>query len=275
MKRDDKIDYAIFIISHGRPNVQKTYDFLTSKQCTKNTFIVCDDLDPTLNEYLANFGDRVIVFDKKKYMATVDVFHNSPNPGHPVYVRNAVYDLAIERGFRFFVSLDDDMSAVRIRTAKAERGTEYVDEVFQSVFRFMRDAGLYVYGGAWNSCFYGGFADEIIFGGVNAYFCDTQRRVDFKCQYNEDTIVPLMYNKVGKMICTTCHLHFYFQTDGQNEGGIEYTGIAGERYKFSIGTFIGDPAQIKITYKSPVDIPISKSKYAHPMILSEKWRKPR
>ena len=272
---NDSIDYAIFIISHGRPNVQKTYDFLASKNCTQNTFIVCDDLDKTLDEYRRNYGDRVLVFNKQRYMDVVDVFHNVPNPNHPVYARNAVYDLAIERGFRFFVCLDDDMASVRLRTVKAERGTDYVDEAFQAVFRFMRDAGLYIYGSGGASSFFGGFTDDLLFRAVNAYFCDTQRRVEFKCHYNEDIITPLAYNRVGKIICSTCHLHFFFQVDGANDGGIEYARTIGERYRYCIGTLIGDPAKAKIKYTPPYRMGTIRSKNVHPMILSEKWRKPR
>ncbi len=275
MKKKDEIDYLIFIISHGRPNVQKTYEFLVSKHCTKNTFIVCDDLDPTLDEYLKNYGDRVLVFNKKRYMDVVDVFYNVPNPNHPVYARNAVYDLAIERGYRYFVCLDDDMSALRIRTAKAERGTENIDGVFQAVFRFIRDSGVYIYGSGGASSFFGGFKDEMLFTAVNACFCDTQRRVEFKCHYNEDVVTPLAYNKVGKIICATCHIHFFFQADGSNAGGIEYERSFRECYIYCVSALISDPAKPRITYTPPSHIAKIRSGKAHPMILNEKWRKPR
>lgn len=45
-------DFAVFIITHGRPQKQPTYDFLKSP----NTYLVCDNEDDTLEEYKERFG---------------------------------------------------------------------------------------------------------------------------------------------------------------------------------------------------------------------------
>lgn len=45
-------DYAIFIITHGRPENQPTYDILKSP----STYLVCDNEDDKLEQYKERFG---------------------------------------------------------------------------------------------------------------------------------------------------------------------------------------------------------------------------
>ncbi len=270
---NDRIDYAVFIISHGRPNEQKTYNFLNSKN-VPNLFIVCDDVDSSLEEYKKNYGEKVLVFHKQKYMDELDAFYNDPTPSRCTYARNASTDFGVSMGYRFFAILDDDMSSVRIRTEEMERSVDDIDGAFQAVFRFIRDAGLYMYMGAISSSFFGGFKHELLYSGGCAFFCDATKRVTWLSQYYEDMVTPNAYNRVGKIICSTRHLHFNFITDGSNSGGIDYEGQR-QRYNFSLGSLIGSPAELKIIYRGPTDLVTQRPKNTHPMILDEKWRKPR
>lgn len=53
MKKTNKTKIGYFIISHGRPNEQLTYKLLRSGGVeTDDIFIVCDDLDTMLPEYI-------------------------------------------------------------------------------------------------------------------------------------------------------------------------------------------------------------------------------
>lgn len=105
---ENKIGY--FIISHGRPNEQLTFDLLVSGGVScDDIFIVCDDLDTTLPEYIQNYGDRVIVFDKQRYMDSCDSGVQKPSGIHAVYGRNAAIHFAKMKGYKYFVVADDDI----------------------------------------------------------------------------------------------------------------------------------------------------------------------
>jgi len=78
-------DFAIFILTHGRPTNIKT--MATLKECgyTGRLYLVVDDEDKTLDKYIANFGkDRVVVFNKKEMADQVDEGNNF-YPGIPAY----------------------------------------------------------------------------------------------------------------------------------------------------------------------------------------------
>lgn len=95
MKKTNKTKIGYFIISHGRPNEQLTYKLLRSGGVeTDDIFIVCDDLDTTLTEYIQNYGDRIVVFDKQRYMDSCDSGVQSPTGLHAVYASECQEDLA-------------------------------------------------------------------------------------------------------------------------------------------------------------------------------------
>ena len=59
-------NFAIFILTHGRPNNVITYETLKYSGYTGKTYIVVDDQDETLNEYFKNFDkEQIIVFNKQ------------------------------------------------------------------------------------------------------------------------------------------------------------------------------------------------------------------
>lgn len=271
---NDRIEYAAFVISHGRPNDQKTYDFLKKKGCP-NVYIVCDDLDRTLVEYKKNYGEQVLVFDKKKYMREIDTFYNVPVEGHPVYARNAVYDLAMQCGYRYFVVFDDDLKNISLRTKRASSKIKNIDDVFQAVFRFLVNTPIYQFGTVGLRHFIGGYKDDLFWEAVHISFCDTQRRVYYYSHYFEDAVSPAIFNKTGRIICGTCNLQASFIDDGSNAGGIENHTKA-QRYLYSFGALMGAPTTIKVLYSGKnKSWETYKKNQDHPLIVHEKWRKQR
>ena len=57
-------DFAIFILTHGRPDTQLTLKTLLACGYTGRWYLVLDDQDDTIQKYIDNFGaDRIIVFN--------------------------------------------------------------------------------------------------------------------------------------------------------------------------------------------------------------------
>ena len=58
-------DFAVFILSHGRPSKVITATTLKRQGYTGSIFIVVDNEDRHIDDYRKIYGDSVVVFDKK------------------------------------------------------------------------------------------------------------------------------------------------------------------------------------------------------------------
>ena len=102
-------DFAVFILTHGRPDNVKT--FATLKKCgyTGMIYFIVDNTDDTLPQYEKNFGaENVKVFDKKYYADRVDEGNNFDNTKVICHARNACFDIAKNLGIKYFFQFDDD-----------------------------------------------------------------------------------------------------------------------------------------------------------------------
>ena len=70
-KNKDNRDYAVFIVSHKRPDRVFTYKALRKTGYTGKIYIVVDDLDPTIEEYKKRFNN-VVVFSKQEAKKITD-----------------------------------------------------------------------------------------------------------------------------------------------------------------------------------------------------------
>ena len=105
MVRDD---FAVMIISHGRPHKVVCVNTLKKVGYTGKYYIVIDNEDNTADEYYKLYGDKVIMFDKSSMDGTFDIMDNFTGRSVPVFVRNALYDIAKGLGLKYFLELEDD-----------------------------------------------------------------------------------------------------------------------------------------------------------------------
>jgi hypothetical protein len=104
--------YAVFILTHGRPNSQKTLNLLRKCNYTGQIYLLCDDEDTTLEQYKQNYGDIVLVFSKRDYYDKVDIMDNFPDNKTPVFARHACFDFAKQLDLDYFIMLDDDYTGI-------------------------------------------------------------------------------------------------------------------------------------------------------------------
>lgn len=109
-------DFAIFILTHGRPNKQLTYESLKTANCTMPIYFVLDNTDNTIQEYIDTYGaENIIIFDKNYYLNSVDVGTNKPSAKCILYAKCAVEDIAKSMNLKYFVIADDDLTDFRFR----------------------------------------------------------------------------------------------------------------------------------------------------------------
>ena len=108
-------DFAVFILTHGRPDNVITYNTLQRQGYTGPLYIIVDNEDKTIDQYRKRFGERVIVFDKAAIAETFDEGDNFHDRRAVVYARNASFQIARNLGLTYFLQLDDDYREFKYR----------------------------------------------------------------------------------------------------------------------------------------------------------------
>lgn len=98
-------DFCAFILTHGRPDKVLTYRTLRRAGYTGKIFIVVDDEDKTRHQYVAEFGEQVLVFSKADIASRFDEADNFGDRRSIFYARNACLGLAKKLGVNTTSSL--------------------------------------------------------------------------------------------------------------------------------------------------------------------------
>ena len=133
-------DFCVFILSYKRADNMKTINTLMKCNYTGKYYIVVGNDDPTVDDYVKNFGeDKIIIFDKEKYRDLNDTCDNFNKMNIVLYARNFCFDIAKKLGYKYFLQLDDDYTNFRYRFEKdGQFKTCYVRE-FDEVVDIMID----------------------------------------------------------------------------------------------------------------------------------------
>ena len=108
-------DFAIFILSHGRPEV-KTLATLKKQNYSGKWYIFVDDEDDTYDQYVKNYGeDHIILFSKKSMVGTFDLFDNFEQRNTVNFARNMCFRVARSLGLKYFAEFDDDYTQFAYR----------------------------------------------------------------------------------------------------------------------------------------------------------------
>ena len=83
-------NFAVFILTHGRPDKQKTLRVLRKRNYTGKVYLVVDNEDITAEEYKAKYDD-VIIFDKEEAARMTDRADTVQNKKVIVFARNICF----------------------------------------------------------------------------------------------------------------------------------------------------------------------------------------
>ena len=109
-------NFAVFILTHGRPDNVKTLSTLKKCGYTGKIYFIVDNEDKTIEQYQNNYGiENVKVFDKKAMADEVDEGNNFDERRTITHARNACFKIAKEIGITYFVQLDDDYGQFKFR----------------------------------------------------------------------------------------------------------------------------------------------------------------
>ena len=134
---DEGRKFAVFILSHGRPDNVITYRTLRSHGYTGKIYIIVDDEDKTIDQYKQEFKNEVIVFSKKDYENKFDIMDNFEGNKVIVYARNACYDIARNLELDYFFEYEDDYTCFQHRFIEGDvlkgKKIEILDNVMNAL----------------------------------------------------------------------------------------------------------------------------------------------
>lgn len=251
-------NFCIFILSHGRPDNVKTIKALEEAGYTGKWYIVIDNEDETADEYFRNFGDRVLMFDKKAESETFDTYDTSDNRKTIVYARNACFRLAKEVGVRYFMECDDDYKAFENRYIQDGKlkirklsGTD-LDDACKAMIEFLKIPRVATICFCQGGDFVGGINSDLVKKtfrrkGMNSFFCDTEKPFKFVGRINEDVNTYTTLGMRGDLILTINRVSLTQETTQKAKNGMSDVYIDGGTYLKSMYSVISAPSCVKIS----------------------------
>lgn len=249
-------DFVIFILTHGRADVLCTDKALTRAGYTGKIIYVLDNEDTTISDYENRFGkDNLYVFDKIKKATEVDSMDLSEDRRAILYARNACYDIAKELGYKYFLQLDDDYSNFRGRRLLHDKfASIYVrdfDSIVDCMLEFLETSGATTVAMSQIGDFIGGtgsklYKDRISRKAMNAFFCKTDRPIEFRGRMNEDVTAYVHEGSIGKLFFTVRDVSIDQLATQSLSGGMSESYSDSGTYIKSFYTVMCCPSCVKV-----------------------------
>lgn len=281
-------NYAVFILSHGRPTNVITYQSLRKQGYTGKIYIIVDDEDKTIDEYKAKYKNEVVVFSKKAYQNTFDIMDNFVGNKVIVYARNACYDIARQLKLDYFFEYEDDYTQFQYRYIDKDslRGTQIksLDVIFDAMITCLNETNANTIAFAQGGDFIGGAGafknNTFKRKAMNSFvFKVNQNKADdiiFVGRMNDDVNTYLSLGKVGKLFFQISNINLVQLATQSNSGGNTDAYKAYGTYVKSFYSVMIAPNCCKISLMGRTDKRIHHSiqwKNAVPKILEEKYKK--
>lgn len=254
-KMSDKTKFAIFILTHGRPQNVRTYDTLRRSGYTGKIYIVIDNEDPTGQEYKDIFGaDNVFEFDKGEISKTFDVGDTNRDQRTIVYARNATQLIAKELGLDYHAQFDDDYHSLAHRSIKKNklisRKIEKFDQVVSMMLDLLEDTNALTValsqGGDHIGGILGNYRKGVLRKAMNSQFIRTDRPVKFVGRINEDVNSYVVLGSRGQLFFTITDMSLHQVPTQSSPGGMTDTYLETGTYLKSFFTVMMAPSSVKI-----------------------------
>ena len=282
-------DFAIFILTHGRPDNVITFKMLRYQGYTGPIYFVIDNEDKTADRYYENFGrENVRMFDKKAYADKIDEGNNFDERRTITHARNACFDIAKGLGFTYFMQMDDDYTQVKFRINSDNRYPSgrflvrtKLDKCFDVLLDFYKTASIksiaISQGGDWIGGGDSAFTKyPLKRKAMNSFICSTERPFSFVGAMNEDVNTYTTLGSRGGLFFTIPFIALDQTQTQSQEGGITDMYLKYGTYAKSFTTVMMMPSSVVVSMMG------NKNKRLHhrikwnntvPKIVSEGLRK--
>lgn len=283
-------DFCIFILSHERADNVITTRIFDRNNYTGKWYIIVDNEDKTVEEYINNFGkDRIIVFDKNKACLETDRADNFDYRKTVVTARNEVFNIAKRLKIKYFIVFDDDYTSIDYRFSKDlvykhnvikahifEQIIEAMIKFFEADKRILSltiaQGGDYI-GGAGNKM---GEKIRIKRKAMNSFLCSVDRPFKFVGNINEDVNTYCKLGQEGHIFVMLNQIALQQAQTQKQKGGLTTAYLNYGTYVKSFYSVLYCPSFVKISTTGYVEKRIHHKilwKNAVPCILNEKFKK--
>lgn len=249
-------DFAVFILTHGRPDSVITYQTLKRFGYTGKIYIVIDDEDATADQYRKNFGDKVIQFSKDEIAKTFDEGDNFGDRRAIIYARNACFGIAENLGVKYFLELDDDYTSFRQRYMRRggsfARHVKQLDIIFSLMLEFYKSTICKSLAMAQGGDFFGGMNADIVRSTIrkrkcmNTFICSTDRPFQFVGRVNEDVNTYTHMGSIGYLFLTFPCIAIEQKPTQHNTGGMTEMYLDSGTYIKSFYSVMYQPSSITV-----------------------------
>lgn len=275
----DNKDFAVFILTHGRPDNVKTLSTLTKCGYTGKIYFIIDNEDKSIDRYIENFGiENVKVFDKKAMADSIDEGNNFDNRKVIIHARNACFEIAKELNIKYFVQLDDDYYYFGYRYDEGAKIIKNMDGVFDKMLNFYKASNnissiAFSQGGD----HIGGFSGiKLKRKCMNSFLCSTERPFKFIGSINEDVNTYTTLGSRGNIFFTFTNLQLDQKDTQSNKGGMTDEYALSGTYIKSFHSVLMHPSGVKVSMMNSNNPRLHHSiKWINttPMIISENNKK--
>jgi hypothetical protein len=247
-KRMENSDFAVFILTHGRPDNVITYRSLIKSGYTGRIFFIIDNEDATADKYRKNFGDgRVIIFDKKAMADDVDEGNNFDERRTITHARNACFKIAAALGITYFIQLDDDYGSFLYRNERHGVTIKNIDAVFDALLRFYISTPALSIALSQGGDHIGGFSGlRLKRKCMNSFICSTRRPFQFIGAMNEDVNTYTTLGNRGFLFFTFTGLQLNQAQTQSQAGGITDMYLRYGTYCKAFTTVMMHPSAVKV-----------------------------
>lgn len=279
--------FGVLILTHGRPDNQRTVRSLERAGYTGPWWFVVDDEDPTVPELRDRYGDdRVVMFHKAT--ATGNTADQGGDRRIVMYARNESFRIARDLGLTHFLQLDDDYNwfAHRYVEDGALRYAPFkdMDAVNRLMLEFLDASGAATVALSQAGDWMGGASSPYIRNGtkllrkaMNALYFRTDRPVEFLGRINEDVNAYVVHGSRGDLFLTVLAASIDQQTTQAAEGGLTDVYLDAGTYVKSFYTVMMAPSCVTVRRMGRTARRYHHSirwDHAVPKVLSDRHRKP-
>ena len=283
-------DFAVFILTHGRPDNVKTLSTLKKCGYTGKIYFIVDNEDKTIEQYQKNYGiENVKIFDKKAMADNVDEGNNFDNRKVIVHARNYCFELAKELGITYFVQFDDDYTAFDYRIDDVSNGScglikpiKNINKVFDKMLNYYINSRFASIAFAQGGDFIGGINNgkgSYRFNKrkcMNSFICSTERPFQFLGSINEDVNTYTTEASRGILFYTIPFVSLSQAQTQKQKGGMTDAYNSLGTYIKSFTTVLMQPSSVSVSMMNAKNVRLHHSiKWINtvPMILDEKYKK--
>lgn len=276
-------NFAVFIISHGRPEKQKTLRALAKAGYTGPLYIICDDEDKTLPRYKELY-DNVIVFKKSEYVPISDRGDCDPSTETALYARNCTFPIARELGLDWVLELDDDYHYFSFKKIDGKHLRELIirkniDYVFDEYVNFLDKAGLTAVSMTQAGDYIGGVTGYSNIQRkrkcMNAWFFNVKKPFHFLGRMNDDVSTYVTRGMRGDVFLST-GANVLMDDSQQESGGLTELYKESGTYMKSFYTVMMAPSAVKINKMGVTSFRFHHKinwKCCVPKILRQEWKR--